>query len=65
MDYLKELLYELAYELDFYIEAEDECRKALYYMAKINEQNYSVEDNIYSEDDFWALKKHINETFQK
>lgn len=65
MDYLKELLYELAYELDFYIESEEECRKALFSMARINEQSYNREDNIYSEDNFEVLKKYIDETFNK
>ncbi|WP_297436928.1 hypothetical protein [uncultured Clostridium sp.] len=63
MDYLNDILFELAYELDFYIDSEDECRRALFLMAYLNERNSEKAFSIYSEEDFLAIKKHINENF--
>ncbi|MGL5765096.1 MAG: hypothetical protein ACRCX8_05575 [Sarcina sp.] len=64
MGNIRELLYELAYDLDFYIEDEFECRKALYEMAVINECNYSKDNEvIYEREAFWVLKEHISENF--
>lgn len=64
MENIEDLLYELAYDLDFYIDDEFECKKALYEMAVINECSYSSEDEaVYEREAFWVLKKHISENF--
>lgn len=63
MDYLNDILFELAYELDFYIDSEEECRRALFLMAYLNERHSEEKFSIYSEDDFLVLRNHIIENF--
>lgn len=63
MDEIKEALYELAYDLDFYLESEEECKRALFIMAHVNEMNSQEKVSIYSFEEFYILKDHINNNF--